>query len=182
MTDRSNTFRQYDLSMPEFTPAFVAELLRYAMAFVALAFVLGAVGQRVRFCTMGAITDIVNFGDWQRMRMWIFAIAVAIAGTAVLQAAGLIDTAKTIYTGRSVPWLSHIAGGALFGFGMTLASGCGSRTLIRAGAGNVKSFIVLAFLGAAAYMTLKGVFAQASSERPVRFPSRSTTWSLMFCP
>ena len=125
----------------------------------ALAFVLGAVAYRVSFCTMGAITDIVNFGDWRRMRMWLLAIAVAIAGTAALQTAGLIDTAKTIYTNSKVPWVSHLVGGFLFGFGMTLASGCGSKTLIRAGAGNLKSVIVLMFLAAAAYMTLKGAFA-----------------------
>jgi uncharacterized membrane protein YedE/YeeE len=125
----------------------------------ALAFVFGAVAYRVSFCTMGAITDIVSFGDWRRMRMWLLAIAVAVAGTAVLQAAGLIDSAKTIYTGAKVAWLSHLVGGFLFGFGMTLASGCGSKTLIRAGAGNVKSMIVLVFLAIAAYMTLKGAFA-----------------------
>ena len=125
----------------------------------ALAFVFGAVAYRVSFCTMGAITDIVNFGDWRRMRMWLLAIAVAIAGTAALQSAGLIDTAKTIYTNGKVAWVSHLVGGFLFGFGMTLASGCGSKTLIRAGAGNLKSAIVLMFLAAAAYMTLKGVFA-----------------------
>ena len=125
----------------------------------ALAFVFGAVAHRVSFCTMGSITDIVNFGDWRRMRMWLLAITVAIAGTAALQAAGQIDTAKTIYTGASVPWLSHLIGGFCFGFGMTLASGCGSKTLIRAGAGNLKSMIVMIFLAAAAYMTLKGAFA-----------------------
>ena len=52
----------------------------------ALAFVFGAVAQRVSFCTMGAVSDIVTFGDWRRMRMWILAIAVAIVGTAALQA------------------------------------------------------------------------------------------------
>ena len=51
------------------------------LAFV-LAFVFGAVANRVNFCTMGAVTDIVNFGDWRRMRMWVLAIAVAIAGSA----------------------------------------------------------------------------------------------------
>ena len=125
----------------------------------ALAFVFGAVAYRVSFCTMGSITDIVTFGDWRRMRMWLLAIVVAIVGTALLQTAGLIDTAKTIYTTAHVPWLSHIVGGFLFGFGMTLGSGCGSKTLIRAGAGNLKSWIVLVFLAASAYMTLKGVFA-----------------------
>ena len=138
-------------------PAHIPNLVT-GLAF-ALAFVFGAVAQRVNFCTMGAISDIVNIGDWGRMRMWLLAIAVAILGTALLQAAGQIDTAKTYYTGASVPWLSHIVGGMLFGFGMTLASGCGSKTLIRAGAGNLKSLIVLVFLGISAYMTLKGVFA-----------------------
>jgi uncharacterized membrane protein YedE/YeeE len=125
----------------------------------ALAFAFGAVAYRVSFCTMGSIIDVVTFGDWRRMRMWVLAIVVAITGTALLQAAGLIDTAKTIYTTPRVPWLSHVVGGLLFGFGMTLASGCGSKTLIRAGAGNLKSWIVLVFLAATAYMTLKGVFA-----------------------
>src|SRR2546430_376588 len=97
------------------------------LAFV-LAFIFGAVANRVSFCTMGAITDIANMGDWRRMRMWLLAIAVAIAGAGVLQFAGLVDFSKTIYTNAQVPWVSHLVGGALFGFGMTLGSGCGSKT------------------------------------------------------
>ncbi|HEY7904526.1 MAG TPA: YeeE/YedE family protein [Casimicrobiaceae bacterium] len=137
----------------------------------ALAFVFGAVAQRASFCTMGAITDVVNFGDWRRMRMWLLAIAVAIAGAGVLQAMGAIDVEKSIYTSADVPWLSHVVGGLLFGAGMTLASGCGSKTLIRLGAGNLKSLIVLIVLAAAAYMTLKGAFAgaRAFGLDPVRF-------------
>jgi uncharacterized membrane protein YedE/YeeE len=84
---------------------------------------------------------------------------VAIAGAAALQLGGAVDFSKTIYTGARVPWMSHVVGGLLFGFGMTIASGCGSKTLIRAGAGNLKSLVVLVFLGLAAYMTLKGAFA-----------------------
>ncbi len=133
-------------------------LLVAGLAF-ALAFVFGAVANRVNFCTMGAVTDIVNFGDWRRMRMWVLAIAVAIAGSAVLSQLGVIDLSKSIYTGSKVAWLSGIVGGFLFGFGMTLASGCGSKTLIRAGAGNLKSWVVLFMLGIAAYMTLRGLFA-----------------------
>jgi uncharacterized membrane protein YedE/YeeE len=125
----------------------------------ALAFVFGAVGNRVAFCTMGAVADIVNFGDWRRMRMWMLAIAVAIAGATALQTAGQVDLAKSIYTGGSVAWLSAIVGGLLFGVGMTLASGCGSKTLIRVGGGNLKSLVVLLFMAVSAYMTLKGLFA-----------------------
>jgi uncharacterized membrane protein YedE/YeeE len=125
----------------------------------ALAFVFGAVANRVNFCTMGAVTDIVNFGDWRRMRMWVLAIAVAIAGSTALSWFGLIDLTKTIYTGQKVAWVSGIVGGFLFGFGMTLSSGCGSKTLIRVGAGNLKSLVVLVVLGISAYMTLRGLFA-----------------------
>jgi len=133
-------------------------LLVAGLAF-ALAFVFGWVANRVNFCTMGAVTDVVNFGDWRRMRMWVLAIAVAIAGSGILAMLGMIDFAKTIYTSAKIAWLSALVGGFLFGFGMTLASGCGSKTLIRAGAGNLKSLVVLVVLGIAAYMTLKGLFA-----------------------
>jgi uncharacterized protein len=137
----------------------------------ALAFVFGAVANRVNFCTMGAIVDIATFGDWRRMRMWVLAIAVAMAGTGVLVALGQIDIAKTIYTTPQVRWLSCLAGGFLFGFGMTLASGCGSKTLIRAGAGNLKSVVVILVLGVSAYMSLKGLFAvwRVSGLDPWRF-------------
>ncbi len=151
-------------------PDTVQLALVVALSAFALACAFGAVAQKVSFCTMGAISDIANFGDWRRMRMWLLAIAVAIAGAAALQVAGLIDLSKTIYTGARVPWASHLFGGFLFGFGMTLASGCGSKTLIRAGAGNLKSLVVLVFLGIAAYMTLKGAFAplRANVLDPIR--------------
>src|SRR5215470_3953583 len=133
--------------------------LLVAWSAFALAVVFGAVANRVNFCTMGAVSDLVAMADWRRMRMWLLAIAVAIAGANALEAAGLVDLGKTIYTPPRIPWVSNLVGGFLFGFGMTLASGCGSRTLIRLGAGNLKSLVVLIVLGIAAYMTLKGLFA-----------------------
>jgi uncharacterized protein len=125
-------------------------------AFV-LAFIFGAVGNKTHFCTMGAVSDWVNMGDLSRMRMWLLAIAVAILGAAALEAAGLVDYSKSIYTSANFTWLSYLVGGFLFGVGMTLGSGCGSKTLIRVGAGNLKSLIVYVFLGIAAYMTLRGI-------------------------
>ncbi len=124
-----------------------------------LAVAFGAVANRVNFCTMGAVSDLVTMGDWRRMRMWLLAIAVAIAGATWLDASGLVELGKSIYTTPRVAWLSYLVGGFLFGFGMTLASGCGSRLLIRAGAGNLKSMVTLIVLAIAAYMTLKGLFA-----------------------
>ncbi|HUL96781.1 MAG TPA: YeeE/YedE family protein [Usitatibacter sp.] len=124
-----------------------------------LAFVFGAVANKTNFCTMGAVSDVVNMGSWGRMRMWLLAIAVAILGAHGLQLAGLVDLSKSIYVRPGVTWLSYALGGFLFGVGMTLGSGCGSKTLVRLGGGSLKSLVVLICLGIAAYMTLKGLFA-----------------------
>jgi uncharacterized membrane protein YedE/YeeE len=136
-------------------PAVLATIVAWS-AF-ALGAVFGFVGNMTNFCTMGAVSDVVNMGDWNRMRMWLLAIAVAILGAAALQAAGLIDVSKTIYATPNFLWLSYIIGGLLFGIGMTLGSGCGSKTLIRMGTGNLKSVIVFLMLAIFAYMTLRGI-------------------------
>ena len=46
-----------------------------------LGVILGFIGSKTNFCTMGAVSDVVNMGSWGRMRAWILAIAVAIIGT-----------------------------------------------------------------------------------------------------
>jgi uncharacterized protein len=122
-----------------------------------LAFIFGAVGNKTHFCTMGAVSDWVNMSDTSRLRMWLLAIAVALIGSSALHLAGLVDLSKSIYPSPNFTWLSYIVGGFLFGVGMTLGSGCGSKTLIRVGAGNLKSLVVYIFLGIAAYMTLRGL-------------------------
>jgi uncharacterized membrane protein YedE/YeeE len=142
--------------MNDITPAALAPTVAWS-AF-ALAFIFGIVAQRSNFCTMGAVSDIVNLEDWTRMRMWLAAIAFAVLGAQGLQLAGLIDLSKSIYAGPNLTWLSAIVGGLCFGFGMTLASGCGSKTLLRIGSGNLKSLVVFIVLGISAYMTLKGLF------------------------
>jgi uncharacterized membrane protein YedE/YeeE len=123
--------------------------------------VFGAVVQRTNFCTMGGISDLVLMGDGRRFRAWLLAIAVAIIGTQALHFSGVIDINKSIYLTPNFGWLGAILGGAMFGFGMTQAGGCGSKTLVRFGAGNLKSFVVTLVLGITAYMTLRGLFALA---------------------
>jgi uncharacterized membrane protein YedE/YeeE len=123
-----------------------------------IAFVVGAVAQRTNFCTMGAVSDIVNMGSWGRMRMWLLAMAVAIAGAAALHLTGQVDLSKSIYPRPNLAWLSFLVGGFVFGVGMTLGSGCGNKTLVRIGGGSLKSVVVLAFLAISAYMTMKGLF------------------------
>lgn len=142
--------------MTEVSPANLAPVVAWG-AF-ALAFVFGFVGNRTNFCTMGAVSDIVNMGDWNRMRMWLLSIAVAIIGANALELAGVLKLSNSIYQTSNFTWLSYLVGGLLFGIGMTLGSGCGSKTLIRVGGGNLKSLVVLVFMAIAAYMTLRGLF------------------------
>jgi uncharacterized membrane protein YedE/YeeE len=125
--------------------------------FAAMAF--GAIAQRTHFCTMGAVSDIVNMGDWTRMRMWAMAIGVAILGFNAMVGLGWVEAGKSIYAGPRVIWLSALVGGFLFGFGMVLASGCGSKTLVRVGGGSLKSLVVFFVLGLSAYATLRGITA-----------------------
>ena len=119
----------------------------------------GVIAQRTHFCTMGAVSDIVNMSDWTRMRQWGMAVGVAMIGFYTLAAAGLIDPSKTLYASNRLIWLSALVGGVLFGFGMVLASGCGSKTLVRIGGGNLKSVVVFVVMGIAAFATLKGITA-----------------------
>ena len=124
-----------------------------------LAVVFGAIAQRTHFCTMGAVSDIMTMGDWSRMRMWVAAMGVAMIGFNTMVALGWVQAANTVYGGPRFIWLSAIVGGAMFGFGMVLASGCGSKTLVRIGGGNLKSLVVFVVLGIAAFATLRGLTA-----------------------
>lgn len=135
-------------------PATLVPLLAFAVACV-----YGALVQRTGFCTMGAIADAVSFDDRRRLRMYVCAIVVAVGASQALRFAGLADLTQSIYTPSRVPWLAHLVGGTLFGIGMTLASGCGARNLVRLGGGNLKSLLVLLVMAVAAYATLRGVLA-----------------------
>jgi uncharacterized membrane protein YedE/YeeE len=127
-------------------------------AFV-VAFVLGFGMQRTQFCSMGAISDVLLMQSWSRARQWCVALAIAVLGTSVMHVSALIDIHQTIYTSAKLLWLSHLLGGILFGIGMSIASGCGAKNLVRLGGGSLKSLIVLLVAGVFAQMTLRGIFA-----------------------
>jgi uncharacterized protein len=127
---------------------------------LAIGVAFGAIAHRTNFCTMGAVSDVVNMGHWGRMRMWLLAIAVAMVGASALQLAGFVELDKSVYQRATLNWLSLLVGGALFGVGMSLAGGCANKNLVRLGGGSVRSFVVLVFVAISAYMTLKGLFGQ----------------------
>ena len=125
-----------------------------------LAFLFGALANRSNFCTMGAVSDVVNMGHWNRMRMWLLAMAVAMLGATALASTGTVDLSKAVVQRPVLPWLSLLVGGTAFGIGMTLAGGCANKNLVRLGGGSIRSLVTLMVMGISAYMTLKGLFGQ----------------------
>ena len=122
---------------------------------------------------MGAVSDLVNIGDSGRMRAWMLAMAVAIIGVVILEAGGFgsVDSTLPPYRGSNFAWLEYIIGGTLFGIGMTLGSGCGNKSLIRIGGGNIKSIVLFMVISICAYFMINP------------FPgSDSTLYSLIFHP
>ena len=133
------------------------QLLLWAALALGLAY--GAIAQRSQFCTMGAVADVVNIGDWTRMRMWALAMGLAMLGFNAMVALGWVRAADSVYAGSELLWLSQAVGGLMFGFGMVLASGCGSKALVRIGGGNLKALVVFLVLGLTAFATLRGITA-----------------------
>ena len=113
-------------------------------AIFVIAVVMGAVTSKTNFCAMGAVSDWVNIGDTGRMRAWVFSMAVALTGVVALEAAGSINLSDATfppYRSANFAWIRYLLGGLMFGVGMTLASGCGNRSLVRVGGGNLKSLV-----------------------------------------
>ena len=143
--------------MNDLTPEQISSLGSQALLITLLiTTILGAIMQKTSFCTLGAVSDGILMEDWSRMRQWCLAIGIAILGVALMSHLGWIDVSKSFYTGNRVLYLSTVIGSTLFGIGMVLASGCGSKTLVRIGGGNLKSIVVFIVLGLVAYMTMRG--------------------------
>lgn len=138
----------------ELAPVHLVSLLGFIAAMV-----FGAVANRTHFCIMGAVSDWVNMGSMGRFRAWMLAIAVAVILGQAMYLGGWVDLTQSIYLTPSFGWLGYILGGVIFGIGMTLGGGCGQRTLVRVGGGNLKSLVVLLVLAITAYMTLRGLLA-----------------------
>jgi uncharacterized membrane protein YedE/YeeE len=136
-----------------------ANVVVYAGLLIGLLY--GAVALLSGFCLMSSLRGWWAKGDSRLVRTYALALGVAVATTQLLAAGGLVDLGKTIYLQPSFSAPLMFAGGLLFGYGMVLANGCGSRALVLLGRGNLRSFVVVIVLGIAAEMTLKGLIAPA---------------------
>ena len=124
-----------------------------------VALVFGFVGNKTHFCTMGAISDVINMGSRARLGAWFLAVGIAVLGAQFLDLSGMVELGGTMYLSTNFLYLSYILGGLTFGVGMTLAAGCGQRNLVRVGGGNLKALVVVIVLGITAYMTMRGLLA-----------------------
>ena len=122
---------------------------------------LGLAARIGRFCTLGAIEDVLYGSDDRRLRMWGIAIAVAIIGTqSAIFAGHLIDT-ETAYLDRIWNPLGTIVGGLMFGYGMALSGNCGYGALARLGGGDLRAFVIVIVMGLSAYFVMSGPLAHA---------------------
>jgi len=121
--------------------------------------VFGVLGQLSRFCLYGGLRDWWQGSEHTRIRAFAVALAVALLGTQWLAADATLALERTIYLQAGLSLPAMLLGGVLFGFGMVLAKGCGARSLVLLGGGNLRSLVVLLALAVSAYMTLSGVLA-----------------------
>lgn len=143
--------------METVNPASIARVVVFGGLVIGL--LLGIVGQSTRFCVRGAIADWVQLDKRERFAGWMLAVGVGAIGLQALAATGLVDATRTLAWSPRLAWASCLAGGLIFGYGMILADGCPQRSLVKAGAGSLRSALVVVVAALAAVMTLRGVLA-----------------------
>src|SRR5437016_2157042 len=129
------------------------------LAGLAIGVVYGAVGLLSDFCLMSSLRGWWAQGDSRLVRTYALAIGVAIAATQLLATRGMVDLGKSIYLQPTFSVPLMFFGGLMFGYGMVMSNGCGSRALVLLGRGNLRSFVVVIVLGIVAMMALKGLIA-----------------------
>ncbi|MGJ4895027.1 YeeE/YedE family protein [Bradyrhizobium oligotrophicum] len=129
------------------------------MAGLMIGLVYGVVGLLSGFCMMSSLRGWWADGDRRLVRTYALAMGIAIIATQLLAANGAVDLGKSIYLQPTFSVPLMLLGGVLFGYGMVLANGCGSRALVLLGRGNLRSLVVVTVLAIAAEMTLKGLIA-----------------------
>ena len=128
-------------------------------AALAIGLIYGSVGLLSGFCMMSSMRGWLAQGDGRLVRTYALAMGAAIAASQVLAAAGLVDLGKSIYLQPAFSAPVLFLGGLLFGYGMVMSNGCGSRALVLLGRGNLRSLVVVIILAIFAQMTLKGLIA-----------------------
>jgi uncharacterized membrane protein YedE/YeeE len=130
-----------------------------ALAGFAIGAIAGFAVRRARLCTFGAIEDALMGGDNRRLKIFGLSLGIAILGTQALIVSDFLTPENTTYVPTALPFIAIVIGSILFGVGMAMVGTCGFGSLVRLGAGDLRSLIVVIVLGATAYATLRGLFA-----------------------
>ena len=120
---------------------------------------LGLAARIGRFCTLGAIEDLLYSSDDRRMRMWLLAIGIAVIGTHLAMSLDMFDASESAYLDRVWNPAGTIIGGLMFGYGMAISGNCGYGALARFGGGDLRSFVIVLVLGLSAYFVMSGPLA-----------------------
>ena len=110
----------------------------------------GIVFQRSRFCLVRAFREPFMTGDGEHTRAAALAVVVSTLGFAILKFTDLKDRGEWIFASAGV---GALAGGLVFGVGMTLAGGCGAGAIWRAGEGQVKLWVAVVCFALGASLT-----------------------------
>jgi len=118
--------------------------------------VFGVVARKTDFCPLGGIADLMYSGNTGRLSMYFFAIGTAILGVTIFEALGVIsaDSTRPAYRMSQFNWPAYLIGGALFGVGMTMCRGCGMKSILNLGGGNLKTVVAILGMGGAAVLML----------------------------
>jgi len=113
----------------------------YVGVSIAVGLLFGVLLQKARFCFVSAFRDFVAFKDTRVLKGLL-------AGIAVMTVFWSVQATFGYFRGFWTPaWgFGSLFGGFVFGLGMTLAGGCASGTLYRAGQGYVQFWLVLFFM------------------------------------
>ncbi|HET6195174.1 MAG TPA: YeeE/YedE family protein [Acetobacteraceae bacterium] len=132
-----------------------------ALAAFAIGIAFGALARWSGFCLRGAVEDVLTKDNAPRARGFLLAMAVALIAVQALVLTGRLDISKAVVMPNQLFWGGALAGGLLFGVGMVLTGGCGTRMLVLAAGGNLRSVVVFFVFGFVAYATIRGILAPA---------------------
>jgi uncharacterized membrane protein YedE/YeeE len=132
-----------------------------ALAAFVIGALFGALARWSGFCLRGAIEDAFTTKDAPRLRGFLLAMAVAVIALQVLVLAGRLDISKALILPTSLAWGAALLGGLMFGVGMVLTGGCGTRLLVLSAGGNLRSLVSFLVFALVAYATIRGILAPA---------------------
>lgn len=126
---------------------------------LAVGLLFGAIARASGFCLRSAVIEAAERRPGPKLAAWLVALPLAAVATQALALTGRLDLGASFYLSSTLSWGGMLLGGLAFGAGMILTRGCGSRHLVLAAGGGLRSWIVLIALGLCAYATLRGVLA-----------------------